>query len=113
MRPEAAYQDKSVERSGRRPALRLFQIGAHHVDQLFGAAHPLAVVPMVRIKDVRADVVFHHLRHEAVHGAARGGDELQNLSAFDLSLQARSIASNLAAQAAHTIEELALFSDGV
>ncbi len=68
---------------------------------------------MLRIKDVRANVVFHHLCHEAVHGAARGGDELQNLGAFDLALERALDRFNLAAQAAHTIEELTLFSDGV
>ena len=91
----------------------LFEIGAHHVDQLFGAAHPLAVVPVLGIKDVRANVVFHHLRHEAVHGAARGGDQLQDFCALDLSLQSALDRFNLAAQAAHAIEELALLSDGV
>jgi hypothetical protein len=62
---------------------------------------------------VRADVVFHHLCHEAIHGAARGGDELQHLGALDLSLQSTLDRLNLAAQAAHAIEELALLSDGV
>jgi hypothetical protein len=97
----------------RRPVCRLLQIGAHHVDQLFGATHPLAVVPMVRIKDMRANVVFHHLRHEPIHGAAGGGNELQHLGALDLSLQSTLDRFDLAAQAAYAIEELALLSDGV
>jgi hypothetical protein len=68
---------------------------------------------VVRIKDVRADVVFHHLRHEPVHRSACRGDELQNFCALDLSLQSALNRFNLAAQAAHAIEELALLSDGV
>jgi hypothetical protein len=94
-------------------ALRLLQIGTHHVDQLFGTTHPLAVVPVLGIKDVRANVIFHHLRHEPIHGAASGGDELQHLGALDLPLQSALDRFNLAAQAAHAIEELALLSDGV
>jgi len=101
------------ERSAAGLACRLLQIGPHHVDQLFGATHPLAVVPVLRIKDVGADVVFHHLRHEAIHGAARRGNELQHLGALDLSLESALDRFNLAAQAAHAIEELALLSDGV
>jgi hypothetical protein len=91
----------------------LLQVGPYHVDQLFGAAHPFGVVPVLRIKDVGANVVLHHLRHEPVHGAARGGDELQHLGALDLALQRALDRFNLAAQAAHTIEELILFSDGM
>src|SRR5262245_65939060 len=64
-------------------------------------------------KDVEANVVFHHLRHEAVHGAAGRGDELQNLGALDLPLKRPLDRLDLAAQAADAIEQLGLFTNGV
>jgi hypothetical protein len=110
-----ANLDSSRLRLGRcrRAVFCLLQIGTHHIDQLFGTTHPLAVVAVLGIKDVRANVIFHHFRHETVHGAASGRDELQHLGALDLPLQSALNRFNLAAQAAHAIEELALLSDGV
>jgi len=78
-----------------------------------GAARLLAVGIALRSHDVETNVVFHHLRHEAVHGAAGRGDELQNLSALDLALERPLDRLDLAAQATDAIKKLGLFTNGV
>src|SRR5437016_7235068 len=94
-------------------AFSSLEVGAHDVDQLVGTAGTLEVPLAPGIDHVQANMVFHHLGHEAVHGAAHRGDELQYLGAAELALEGALGRLDLAADAAHPIQQLRLLADGV
>src|SRR5580704_17471040 len=82
------------------------QIGLHGLDQLFGAAHPLGVLD--GLDHVLADVVLHHLGHQAVHGAACRDDQMQHGGAALLVLQRALDRLDLAAHPPDPVEQLVL-----
>jgi len=51
-------------------------------------------------------MILHHLAHEAVHGAAYRGDELQHIGAADLALEGALDRFDLAADTTHPIQQL-------
>ena len=67
----------------------------------------------VAVDEMRADVVFDHLRHQPGHGAARAGDQVHDLLAAGLAIERALDGLDLAADAAHAREEFLLFADGM
>jgi hypothetical protein len=62
-------------------ALALFQVRTDDVDQVVSGLPLLGLRPGAA-ECVIADVACEHLGHEAVHGAARGGDQAQHVAAL-------------------------------
>src|ERR1700730_4206581 len=91
---------------------RLLQVCLNYVDQLLGAAGSGAAFT-VWIHDVDADVILDNLRHQAVHRATRGDDEMKNLAASFFLVDRAFERFDLAAHAPDPVQELGFFFDGV
>ena len=61
--------------------------------------------------NMMADMILEHLGHEAVHGAARGGDGVENVGAFLAALQCAFDGFDLPANAANPFEQLFLVAN--
>src|ERR1700687_2248200 len=92
--------------------LQLLQVCLDYVDQLFGSASAGAAFT-VRIDDVDADVILDDLRHQAVHRAARGDDEMKDFGASFFFVDRAFERFDLAAHAADSVQELGFLFDGV
>jgi hypothetical protein len=86
----------------------LLQVRLHRFDQFLGAARSLGIPR--RVDDMGLDMVFDHLGHEAVQGAARRDDQVQHRRAALLLLERALDRLDLAAHAADPIQELELFA---
>ncbi len=58
-------------------------------------------------------MVFDHFRHQAVHGAARRDDQMQHRGAALLAFERALDRFDLAAHAAHPVEQLGFLDFGV
>jgi peptide-methionine (R)-S-oxide reductase len=88
------------------------EVGADYIDQLIGPLLALDIA-RVRVRNVGAQVILDHLRHQSIHGTARRSDLLQNFRASLLRLQGALEALDLAANAAHATQEFGLLTNGV
>jgi hypothetical protein len=91
---------------------RLLQVSLNYVDQLFGAAGAGAAFT-VRIDDVDADVILDYLRHQAVHRAARGHDQVKDVGASFFLVDRTFERFDLSAYAANPVQELGFLFDGM
>lgn len=90
----------------RRPSSILFEVGADDVDDIVGsflggfgvAGH------------VVADMVFHEFRHEAVDGAASGGEALESLGARFMLVEGAQDAFELADDFLGAVDEVEFFA---
>ena len=82
------------------------------VDQFLGAFGARASF-VIRIDDVHPNMILDDFSHQAVHRAAGGDDEMEDVRAsffaFDCALEGL----DLTEDAAHPVEELGFFFDGV
>ena len=60
-----------------------------------------------------AHVILENLRHQAVDGAARRGQEMHHVGAVGVALEGALDGFDLAANAADAVEQLLLVADGV
>jgi hypothetical protein len=67
----------------------------------------------LRIHEMRANMVFDDLSHEAGHRAACAGDEVHDLLAPRLVCKGAFDTIDLATNAAHTRQQLLLFPNGM
>jgi hypothetical protein len=81
----------------------------HDFDRLLGTRGTVVVGIVCRIGNVKANVVLHDLGHEAVHGTARGSDEVHDLSAASLTFERAFDGFHLAADAADAVQQLGFF----
>src|SRR5712691_1251374 len=98
---------------GQRRAPGLFEVGMHDVNQFFGALGAFRVGLPGRINDVHADVVLHHLGHQAVDRATGGGDETQHFRTAHFRVQRAFDGLHLAANAAYAMQQLGLLGNRV
>ena len=77
----------------------------------FGTARAFGVLR--RIDDMQPDVILDHLGHQAVHGAARGDDQVQDGGAAFLVLERAFDRLDLAAHAPDPIKQFELLAFGV
>lgn len=68
---------------------------------------------MSRIDEVRPDMIFHHLGHQPVDGAAGASDELQYVGTADFLIERAFDGFDLPTNTSHTIEQFGFFSNGV
>src|SRR3954465_12469485 len=94
-------------------ATLLFQVGVNDFDQLLGGVGLERAWIFLWIDQVRTDVVFNHLGHQAGNGAADSGDHVHDPLAPFLILERALDGLDLAADAAHPPEQLFFFTDGV
>ena len=64
-----------------------FQIGADDLKQLLDRIGIQRLRIGFCINEMQADMVFHDFRHKTCHGAARAGDEMQNLLATSVAIE--------------------------
>ena len=64
-------------------------------------------------QDVSSDMVFHHLGHQSVDGAAHRRNELQDVSTSDFLIERPLDRFNLSADAANSTQQLRFFANGV
>src|SRR5579859_184437 len=84
------------------------EVTVHDVDQLLaGVAHLFGGV-LVDRHQMAADMILEHDRQEPVHGAAAGGDLLEDVDAAGFLLDGSFDRVELAAQAADSVEKLLL-----
>ena len=62
---------------------------------------------------MEANVVLHHLGHQAVHGAAHRGDDLQHVGAADLGFERALDGFDLTADTPHPGQKLRFFANSV
>jgi hypothetical protein len=91
----------------------LAEIAPNEIHELLGRFRLLRLRIDVRIDDVKTDVIFQDLRHEAVDRAATRRQLLQYRAAFALLLQEFLNAVHLAAQPADPVEQLRLITNGM
>src|SRR5271165_5332648 len=88
------------------------EIGAHDFDQLVGVLGAFAR-RQAGSGHMAADVILHHLGHQAVHGAADRGNDLKHLGAAGLGLERTLDGCDLPANAPHPRQQLGFLADGV
>ena len=82
------------------------------IDQFLGAFCARTAL-VVRIDDVHPNMILDDLSHLAVHRAARGDDEMEDGGASFFLLDCALEGLDLTEDAAHSVEELGFFFDGV
>lgn len=88
--------------------LRLFQVSADEIDKVLGEFGGDLLLGAV--DEVKTDVVFEHLGHEAVDAAANRGQQHQLVAAVGVALQRALDGVQLPAHLADSLEELHLFT---
>jgi len=91
----------------------LFEIAPHHGDQLPRGASLFRFRLSVRIDDVKTNMAFEDLGHQAVERAAGSRDELQYLSAILFLVDGFFDSINLPLEPSHPVDELLLASNGM
>src|SRR5579871_6661326 len=92
---------------------RLTQVGAHDVDKLIRRAHATRVARHRGTRHVAAHVLFDHLGHEPVCGAAESGNLLHDFGAALLGLEGTLERLDLSADTPHARHQAGLVSDGM
>jgi hypothetical protein len=82
------------------------------IDQFFGALGARAAL-MIRIDDVHPNMILDDFSHQAVHRPARSDDEMEDGGASFFLLDRALERLDLTEDAAHPVEELGFFFDGV
>jgi hypothetical protein len=86
----------------------LLQISTNEVDEVFGQ---LGCDLLLRpVDEVEANVIFKHLRHEAVHAATNRGQQHQLVSAIGVALKRALYGIQLPAHFADPLQQLHLFA---
>jgi len=91
---------------GKATLFSLFQIGADDLDDIVGSFFGGFGVA----GHVVADVIFHKFGHQAIDGAARGGETLEDIRAAFVFVQGAQDAFELADDFLGAIEEVQFFS---
>jgi hypothetical protein len=91
----------------------LFEIAPHHGDELSRGASLFRFRLSVRIDDVKTNMAFEDLGHQAVERAAGSRDELQYLSAILFLVDGFFDSINLPLEPSHPVYELLLASNGM
>src|SRR5438874_12330914 len=91
----------------------LFKIAPNHGDQLPRGASLLRFRLSVRIDDVKTNMTFEDLGHQAVERAAGSRDELQYHSAIMYLVDGFFDSINLPLEPSHPVDELLLASNGM
>jgi hypothetical protein len=73
---------------------------------LSGGMGALGIGFPLRVDDMHADVVIHHLRHQAVDGAAGAGNQLEDVGTADFLLKRPLDRFDLAAKTPHRLSSL-------
>src|SRR5579859_7793211 len=89
------------------------QIGSDDVQQLIRRIGIEGTWVLLEVDQMRADMVFDNLGHEALHGAACAGDQMHDLLASGLAGERPLDALHLASQAAHAGQQLLLIANRV
>ena len=84
----------------------------NNIDQFFGAFGARTAL-MIGIDDVHPNMILDDLSHQAVHRAARGDDEMEDVGASFFLLDRALERLDLAEDAAHPVQQLRFFFDGV
>jgi hypothetical protein len=84
----------------------------NNIDQFLGALGARTAL-MIRIDDVHPNMILDDLSHQAVHRAARSDDEMEDGGAAFFILDRALERLHLAEDAAHSVEQLGFFFDGV
>src|ERR1700745_65899 len=92
---------------------RLTQVGAHDVDKLIRRAHATRVARHRRTRHVGAHVLFDHLGHEPVCGAAESGNLLHDFGAALLRLKGALECLDLPTDTPHSRQKVGLIPDGM
>ena len=93
-------------------SLQLLQVRLNDLDQLFRACS--AGAPFVRwVKYVRADVIFDHFRHKAVHGAPRRHDEMKHCGTAALLVHCAFKRFDLTANTSNAVQQFSFFFDSM
>jgi hypothetical protein len=87
------------------PASTSFQVRAHDLDDIVGGLFRRFGIA----RHVVSNVIFHQLGHEAVDGAARGGQALEGISAGLILVECAKNAFELADDFLGAIDELEFF----
>src|SRR5438270_8322031 len=87
------------------------QVGVDHFDQLIRGIRVKRARILLAVDQMGADVVFHHLRHQARYAAANARDQVHDALAAGLLGQRALDRLDLAANAANASEQLFLFPD--
>src|SRR5271169_4512619 len=90
----------------------LFQVRTDDVDEVLGGLPLLGFRPGAAER-VIPDMTFDHLRHQAVHRAAGGGNEPQHVATFRLALERARERLDLPADTGDAMRELLLLANGV
>src|SRR5262249_50319980 len=91
----------------------LFEIGPDDGDQLPYGANLFRFWLSVRIDDVKTNMAFEDLGHQAVKRAAGSRDELQYLSAILFLVDGFFDSINLPLEPSHPVDELLLVSNSM
>src|SRR5205814_950314 len=91
----------------------LFEIAPHQGDQLPRGASLFRFRLSVRIDDVKTNMAFEDLGHQAVERAAGSRDELHYLSAILFLVDGFFDSINLPLEPSHPVDELLLASNGM
>jgi hypothetical protein len=92
---------------------RLFDIVAQYVQQFLGGFGFVARRFAPGIDHMHADVIFDHLRHQAVDGAAAGGQQFHHIGATGIGIERPLQRLDLATQAADAVEQPLFLFDNV
>src|SRR6266700_2355203 len=87
------------------------EIGVDHFDQLIRRVRVKRARILLAVDQMGADVVFHHLRHQARDAAANAGNHVHDALAAGLLSQRALDRLDLAANAANASEQFFLFPD--
>jgi hypothetical protein len=82
------------------------------IDQFLGAPGARTAL-MIGIDDVHPNMILDDFGHQAVHCAARGDDEMEDVGASFFFLDRALERLHLTEDAAHSVEQLGFFFDGV
>jgi hypothetical protein len=90
-----------------------FEIGSDYFEQLIGGLNIKRARMLLRVDQMRADVILNHFRHQSRYRPPYPGDQMHDLFTASFAIECTLDSLDLTSDAAHPCKELFLFPNSV
>ena len=89
------------------------EIGSDYFEQLLGGFSVKCSRMLLRVDQMRVDVILNHFRHQSRYRSPHTGDQVHDLFTASLAIERTLDGLDLTSDAAHACKELLLFTNSM